>query len=66
MDVKCICFDMEIIGIDVMQAEMVGMFFVVKFYEVYYVFVLVDYEEVICFVQQFKVVMEDEDIEKVV
>lgn len=50
MEVSSICFDIEMIGIDVIQVELVGMFFFVKAYEVYYVFVLLGYEEVICLV----------------
>ena len=65
MEAKRICFDTETTGIDATQAELVGMSFAVKAHEAYYVPVPSGYEEATRLVQQFKAVMEDENIEKV-
>ncbi len=65
MEASSICFDTETTGIDATQAELVGMSFSVKAHEAYYVPVPSGYEEATRLVQQFKAVMEDENIEKV-
>ena len=62
---KSICFDTETTGIDATQAELVGISFSVKAHEAYYVPVPSDFEAATSLVQKFKVVLEDEQIEKV-
>ncbi|MBV6652315.1 MAG: DNA polymerase I [Mameliella sp.] len=62
---KSICFDTETTGIDATQAELVGISLSVKAHEAYYVPVPSDFEAATSLVQKFKVVLEDEQIEKV-
>lgn len=65
MAAKSICFDTETTGLDPTEAELVGLAFAVKAHEAYYVPVPEDFEAATRLVQQFKAVMENEQIEKV-
>ena len=59
-----ISFDTETTGVDANQAELVGMSFSIKPYEGWYVPVPADQTEAQAIVDEFKPVLENENIEK--
>ena len=62
---KEFCFDTETTGIDANEAELVGIAFTVKASEAFYVNVPVDQDETRAIVQEFKDVLEDDNIVKI-
>jgi DNA polymerase-1 len=62
---KAICFDTETTGLDANNAELVGLSFAIKPGEAWYVPVPVDQAQCNQIVQEFKPVLEDENIRKI-
>ena len=62
---KSFCFDTETTGLDANQAELVGIAFSIKPTEGYYVSIPEDQDSAKSIVQEFKAVLEDEQIEKI-
>jgi DNA polymerase-1 len=62
---KTFCFDTETTGTDVNQSELVGLSFSWKPGEAYYVPIPADQVEARLILKEFKVVFEDENIEKI-
>ncbi len=63
--VNSFCFDTETTSVDANQAELVGLAFAVKPAEAYYVPIPADQEQAKNIINEFKAVLENEDIEKV-
>jgi DNA polymerase-1 len=61
---KLFCFDTETTGLDMQEAELVGMSFAFKPHESWYVSSPENYNDSLQIVQEFKPVFEDPDIEK--
>jgi len=62
---KIICFDTETTNIDANDAEIVGLSFAYKPHEAYYIPMPENYAEAHAILSEFKIVFEDENIEKV-
>ncbi len=62
---KVICYDTETTGIDANQAELVGLAFCVKPSEAFYVPIPEDQKEAQRIVNEFKPILENENIEKI-
>ncbi|MEO0338186.1 MAG: DNA polymerase I [Bacteroidota bacterium] len=62
---KSICFDTETTSIDANQAELVGIAFAYQNGEAYYVPIPENQDEANAIVQEFKPILEDEDIQKI-
>lgn len=62
---KSFCFDTETTGIDANQAELVGIAFAIKPGEAYYAPIPADQEEARQIAREFKVLLENPNIEKV-
>ncbi|MFI5160745.1 MAG: DNA polymerase I [Sphingobacteriales bacterium] len=62
---KSICFDTETTGTDANHCELVGLSFAIKHHHGWYVPVPVDQKEVQAIVDEFKTVLEDENIAKI-
>ncbi|MES2138641.1 MAG: DNA polymerase I [Bacteroidota bacterium] len=60
-----ICFDTETTGLDVNQAELVGLSFAFKTSEAYYIPFPEDFNEALILVNEFKVLFENENITKI-
>ena len=60
-----VCFDTETTGLDVQQAELVGMSFAYKTSEAFYIPVPENKEEAQAIVNEFKIVFENSDIVKI-
>lgn len=62
---KLFCFDTETTGLDMQEAELVGMSFAFKPHEAWYVALPENYNDSLQIVQEFKTVFEDPTIEKI-
>lgn len=62
---KSFCFDTETTGLDVFEAEIVGLSFSVKKGEAYYVAVPADQNEAKAIISEFKAVLENTAIQKI-
>lgn len=62
---KSFCFDTETTGLDVFEAEIVGLSFSVKKGEAYYVAIPADQNEAKAIISEFKTVLENTAIEKI-
>ncbi|MDO9187578.1 MAG: DNA polymerase I [Bacteroidia bacterium] len=60
-----ICFDTETTGLDVNQAELVGLSFAFKTSEAYYIPFPEDFNEALILVNEFKLLLENENITKI-
>lgn len=60
-----ICFDTETTGLDVNQAELVGLSFAFKTSEAYYIPFPEDFNEALILVNEFKLLFENENITKI-